>query len=363
MNTRLQVEHPVTEAITGLDLVELQLRVAGGEPLPLRQADVRFHGHAIEVRLCAEDAGQGFMPQSGVMALWQMPATLRVEHALLSGAEIPPYYDSMIAKLISHGASRDEARRKLLAGLQDTVALGVKTNQQFLSACLAHPVFADGGATTAFIAQHGETLLTPDAESAARAHALAAVLLYRTASDSATTLPGAGIAHRLPIAFHFDADSLSCVASLVNRGDDSYAVTIGEREFDMRVVGLELTRICFSCDGLVENAALLRTGTELMLQYRGASYRIDDQSHAAQARAGEAASDGRIRASMNGRVVAVHVAVGDEVKAGQPVLTLDAMKMEHVHAAPVAGRVKSLNAAMGDQVAVYRLIAEIEQIA
>jgi geranyl-CoA carboxylase alpha subunit len=363
MNTRLQVEHPVTEAITGLDLVELQLRVAGGEPLPLRQADVRFQGHAMEVRLCAEDAGQGFMPQSGVMALWQVPETLRVEHAMQSGAEIPPYYDSMIAKLISHGASRDEARRKLLAGLQDTVALGVKTNQQFLAACLAHPVFAAGGATTAFIGRHGDELLAPDADSAARAHALAAVLLYRTASDSAITAAGAGIAHRLPIAFHFDADSVSCVASLVNRGSDNYAVTIGGREFGMSVLGLEPNRICFACDGLVENAALLRTGTALMVQYRGASYRIDDQSHAAQARAGEAASDGRIRASMNGRVVAVHVAVGDQVKAGQPVLTLDAMKMEHVHAAPVAGLVKSLNAAMGDQVAVYRVIAEIEQTA
>jgi geranyl-CoA carboxylase alpha subunit len=363
MNTRLQVEHPVTEAITGLDLVELQLRVASGEPLPLRQADVRFQGHAIEVRLCAEDAGSGFMPQSGVMALWQMPAALRVEHALESGAEIPPYYDSMIAKVISHGAGRDEARRKLLAGLQDLVALGVRTNQQFLSACLAHPVFGAGGATTAFIAQHGEALLKPDAERDARAHALAAALLYRTASDTANVRAGAGIAHRLPISFRFDADSQSCVASLVNRGDESYLVTIAERVFELRVVELEPNRVRFTCDGLMEGGALLRQGTALMLQYRGASYRIEDQSHAAQAKPGEASSDGRIRASMNGRVVAVHVAVGDIVKAGQPVLTLDAMKMEHVHAAPVTGRVKSLNAAMGDQVAVYRVIAEIEQAA
>src|SRR5690606_24166861 len=113
MNTRLQVEHPVTEAITGLDLVELQLRVAAGEPLPVRQEDVHFSGHSIEVRLCAEDPDHGFMPQSGVMALWQMPGSIRVEHALQHGAEISPYYDSMIAKLISHGADRDEARRKL----------------------------------------------------------------------------------------------------------------------------------------------------------------------------------------------------------------------------------------------------------
>ncbi|WP_043114168.1 acetyl-CoA carboxylase biotin carboxylase subunit, partial [Pseudacidovorax intermedius] len=147
MNTRLQVEHPVTEAITGLDLVALQLRVAAGEPVGIAQEDVRFSGHAIEVRLCAEDADQGFMPQSGTMALWQMPPQLRVEHALQSGAEIPPYYDSMIAKLIAHGDSREDARRLLMAGLEDAVALGVTTNQAFLHRCLGHDVFAAGGAT------------------------------------------------------------------------------------------------------------------------------------------------------------------------------------------------------------------------
>ncbi|RZI66720.1 MAG: acetyl-CoA carboxylase biotin carboxylase subunit, partial [Variovorax sp.] len=122
MNTRLQVEHPVTEAITGLDLVALQLRVAAGEPLPITQDQVRFNGHAIEVRLCAEDADKGFMPQSGTMALWQMPSQLRVEDALQSGGEIPPYYDSMIAKIIRHGDTRDAARRQLMAGLEDAVA-------------------------------------------------------------------------------------------------------------------------------------------------------------------------------------------------------------------------------------------------
>src|SRR6202035_4725238 len=142
MNARLQVEHPVTEAITGLDLVELQLRVASGEPLGLKQEEIKFSGHAIEVRLCSEDATSDFMPQSGWMALWQMPDQLRVEHALQSGSEIPPFYDSMIAKLISHGATRDEARRKLIHGLGQTVAFGVTTNQAFLADCLRHPAFA-----------------------------------------------------------------------------------------------------------------------------------------------------------------------------------------------------------------------------
>lgn len=144
MNTRLQVEHPVTEAITGLDLVELQLRVAGGEPLPLQQEDVTFSGHAIEVRLCAEDAAHGFMPQSGRMLRWRAPSELRVEDALESGGEIPPFYDSMIAKIISHGATRDEARRRLTSGLTQMTALGVTTNQSFLTQCLNHPAFAAG---------------------------------------------------------------------------------------------------------------------------------------------------------------------------------------------------------------------------
>jgi geranyl-CoA carboxylase alpha subunit len=361
MNTRLQVEHPVTEFVTGLDLVELQLRVASGEALPIAQNDVRFRGHAIEVRLCTEDANQSFIPQSGVMTLWQMPSNIRVEDALEAGAEISPYYDSMIAKLVSYGTSRDEARRKLIAALDDAVALGVKTNQKFLASCLRHPVFVAGAATTAFIGAHGEELLAPDGDSDARAHALAAVLLYATAGETAAGRVGSSIAHRLPIAFRFNANARQCVARLLNLGKNRYSVAIGERDFNLRVIDFEPNRVRFACDGLIESAAFARDRTELWLQYRGASYAIEDRSHATPARQGEADADGKIRASMNGRVVAVHVAVGDAVKAGQPVITLEAMKMEHVHAAPIAGRVIALNVAMDDQVAIYRVIAEIEK--
>src|SRR5690349_8794609 len=177
MNTRLQVEHPVTEAITGLDLVELQLRVASGEPLGVKQEDIRFDGHAIEVRLCSEDAGHDFMPQSGRMLRWRIPEGIRVEHALQSGAEIPPFYDSMIAKIISHGASRDEARGKLICALEQVEAFGVTTNQGFLISCLRHPAFAKGDATTAFIANHRGELLARGANEAQEA-VLAALLIY-----------------------------------------------------------------------------------------------------------------------------------------------------------------------------------------
>lgn len=380
MNTRLQVEHTVTECMTGLDLVELQLRVASGEPLPITQDEVRFRGHSIEARLCAEDPSQAFMPQSGVMTQWQMPTNIRVEDALEAGAEISPYYDSMIAKLVSHGTSRDEARRKLIAALEDAVALGVKTNQKFLANCLKHPDFVAGAATTAFIGAHREELLKPDGDSDARAHALAAVLLYATASETASGRVSSGIAHRFPIALRFNVDARQCSASLLNLGDRRYSVAIGahmgshasestgastgastsERSFDLRVIDLEPNRIRFACDGLVESAAFARDATQLLLQFRGAAYSIEDLSRARPARQGEGDANGKIRASMNGRVVAVHVALGDAVIEGQAVMTLDAMKMEHVHAAPIAGRVIAVNAVVGEQVAIHSVIAEIE---
>ena len=151
MNTRLQVEHPVTEAITGLDLVALQLRVAAGEPLPLSQSDVRFSGHAIEVRLCAEDAEKGFLPQSGVMSLWQMPPQLRVEHSLSSGADIPPFYDSMIAKIISVGATRQKALDRMHRALSEYIIRGVHTTIPVCRAIMKDPVFRQGGATTKYL--------------------------------------------------------------------------------------------------------------------------------------------------------------------------------------------------------------------
>jgi len=153
MNTRLQVEHPVTEAITGLDLVEWQLRVAAGEPLPAKQDDIRFSGHAIEVRLCAEDPERDFLPQAGTLTHWQPSSAVRVDHALEPGIAIPPFYDSMIAKLIAHAPTRDEARATLAAALDETVALGVPTNKAFLASVLRNSRFANGEATTDFLSR------------------------------------------------------------------------------------------------------------------------------------------------------------------------------------------------------------------
>jgi len=361
MNTRLQVEHPVTEAITGLDLVALQLRVASGEPLPLAQEDVTFRGHAIEVRLCAEDADRGFMPQSGTMALWQPTARLRVEHALGNGGEIPPYYDSMIAKIISHGATREEARRKLVAGLQDMVALGVTTNQVFLASCLQHPVFARGDATTAFIGQHQDTLLLRDPALAQRAAALAAVLLLETSTGAQRRGAGRRLSHTLPVALRFEMNGSRQAATLGELGGHRHQVSVDGQCHEVEVLEMASHRVRFVCDGVMESAAYLRDGARLHFSLSGVPREVLDITRAASVRQeGQGASDGKLRASMNGRVVAVLVEPGQRVQAGQPVVTLEAMKMEHIHAAPVAGIVKTLHVSTGDQVSAHRVVAEIE---
>ena len=363
MNTRLQVEHPVTEAITGLDLVELQLRVAGGETLPLAQKDVVFRGHAIEARLCAENVSQGFTPLSGRMELWRAPASLRVEHALESGAEISPYYDSMIAKAISFGGTREEARRKLVCGLEDMVALGLHTNQKFLINCLEHRVFAEGGATTAFVGDHGEELTGRACAPDERILSLAGVLLYRTANGDMAGRDISELAPRLPIAFRFALDGQPAIANVVHIGKDNFEIAIGEHRQAVRILGIDGEAVRFEMDGVIERAAYFRDDARLLIGSRGAAFRINDLTHAAVAAHDGRSGDGKIKASMNGRVVAVQAGVGDRVQAGQPIITLEAMKMEHVHTAPIAGRVLAILAALGDQVAVGRLVAEIESAA
>ena len=359
MNTRLQVEHPVTEAITGLDLVALQLRVAAGEPLPISQHDVRFSGHAIEVRLCAEDAAQSFMPQSGRLGLWRQPSRLRVEHALHSGIDIAPHYDSMIAKVVSHGATRDEARRRLIAGLTDTVALGIKTNQAFLARCLAHPAFAAGDATTAFIDRHGDTLLRADDALDQRAGVLAAVLLLET-MRGARHDGGAALAPTWPLTLRFEIDGRDQTAMLTRRAAHRHGVALAGRHHEVDIVDLAATHVRFVCDGVMESAAWLRDGDRLWLGCGASSFDVVDTTREPVTRLAAEAGDGRLRASMNGRVVAVAVTVGQQVAAGQPMVTLEAMKMEHVHAAPLAGIVKALHVGAGDQVAVRHVVAEIE---
>jgi geranyl-CoA carboxylase alpha subunit len=360
MNTRLQVEHPVTEAITGLDLVEWQLRVAAGETLPLAQQEIRFQGHAIEVRLCAENVPAGFMPQSGTMRRWHVPDGLRVEHALHSGAVIPPYYDSMIAKLIAHGKTRDEARRRLLRGLEDTVALGVRTNQDFLARCLAHPVFSAGGATTAFIGQHEAELLQMDGEGDARAALVGAWLLHETAGQGRHGASGRSLAHGLPLGMRFALDGSDWTISVAQTRRDVFSLASNGQEHILQSVLVSAHEARFILDGVMDSAAFDRDGASLWMRYEGRPHALEDRTRAATAPRDEGGGDGKVRASMNGRVVATLVAVGDKVTLGQPLVMLEAMKMEHVHSAPMQGTVSALHVCEGDQVQARRVVAEIQ---
>jgi len=358
MNTRLQVEHPVTEAITGLDLVELQLRIAAGEPLGLRQEDVKFSGHAIEVRLCSEDAGHDFMPQSGRMALWQMPEGVRVEHALQSGSEIPPFYDSMIAKVISHGADRDEARGRLICGLEQAAAFGVTTNQGFLISCLRHPGFARGEATTAFIGNHRDELLTPRANDKAEA-ALAALLLYVTNPHAPPWRSGRSLAATFPMTTRIDLGQGVHEVDIVRERDGSYVAGLSGNAHRFEIDELDLDTIRLRTDGMMESVKFLRDEDRLYFLHRGATIAVRDLTLAAPVSAAAAGGDGKVRAAMNGRVVALLVKPGEQVALGQPVMTLEAMKMEHVHTAGVAGTVSAIDVSEGEQVTTGKIVVEI----
>jgi geranyl-CoA carboxylase alpha subunit len=359
MNTRLQVEHPVTEAITGLDLVELQLRVAAGEPLGLKQDDVSFSGHAIEVRLCSEDAAHDFMPQSGRIALWQMPKHLRVEHALQSGSEIPPFYDSMIAKIISHGATREEARRKLIYGLEQTIAFGVTTNLAFLAGCLRHPTFAAGEATTGFIGQYRGDLLASRSEELSDI-ALAALLLHVTDRHAPPWRKGRTLAATFPVPARIELDGKICELEIVRERDGGYVVGIDGHEVRFEIDELGCDTICYRVNGLTESARFFRDGERLYILYHGVTFSVRDLTLLAPAAATAGGSDGKVRAAMNGRIVAVLVRQGERVEAGQPVMTLEAMKMEHVHTAPVSGMISAIDVAEGEQVTTGKIVAEIE---
>ena len=355
MNTRLQVEHPVTEAVTGIDLVDWQLRVAAGEPLPQTQADIAWQGHAIEVRLCAEDAEQDFLPQSGTLWRWLPPAHLRVEHALANGAVIPPNYDSMLAKLIAHGPNREVARTRLLKGLQELVALGVTTNQHFLQLALTHPVFVQGEATTDFVHTHAPSL------TAAPPTGLLAVAAWLAHATAGRSHPGSvsRLQPRWPINLVLDVHGELHALRLTPGEDGAYAVedSQGSRH-SLQSVSRQDGEAAWIQDGVRECAHYARHGDWLWLHWHGRAWTIRDLTRA-PAQASEQAGDGRLRAQTAGRVVALSAALGDAVEMGQRLVVLEAMKMEHVHVAATAGTIAALHVQVGAQVAQGALLVEI----
>ena len=398
MNTRLQVEHPVTELVTGLDLVDLQLRVAAGEPLPLAQSDVRLDGHAIEARLYAENPDAGFLPQTGTLLRWNAPANVRVDAGVDTGTEITSHYDPLLAKVIAHGATRDAARQKLVAALRDTTALGVTTNKAFLVGCLEHPEFFAGRATTDFIAAHFAPL--PDAPQETplgcadpRSELLAAaalILAQRSAarlpqpelafwrsSGAATTHFTLGIGDRavslgltfvspLPSPLPAGAREQHSPLPLAGEGQGERAsrrfeLTIGETSNDVELLSIDndTCRIAFANLHLAVRHAFDAEG-RLHLEVDGAQAVVSDLTmQPAQSRE-SAAGSGRLTPPMNGRVVAVLAAAGARVTRGQGLIVLESMKMEHTLAAPCDGVLAELACAVGEQVAPGKLLARVE---
>ncbi len=298
------------------------------------------------------------MPQSGKMALWQTPDGIRVEHALQSGSEIPPFYDSMIAKIISFGTTRDEARGKLISGLEQTAAFGVTTNQSFLVSCLRHPAFVAGEATTAFIGQHRDALLASPA--AGTDAALAALLLYVTNPHAPPWRRGRSLAATFPLAVRVDLGHGAQEVEIVRDRDGGYVASFNgdTHRFEIDEFGRDSVR--FHTGGVMESARFLRDGDRLYVLHRGLTLNARDLTLAAPVSAAATGGDGKVRAAMNGRVVAVLVKPGEKVAAGQPVMTLEAMKMEHVHTAGVAGTIASIDVAEGEQVTTGKIVVEIE---
>ena len=358
MNTRLQVEHPVTEAITGLDLVALQIRVAAGETLPLMQEDVRLTGHAIEVRLYAESPAQNFLPQSGMLALWSPPGHIRVDHGLHGRDQaITPFYDPMIAKLIAHGGTRDEARRRLIAALEQTAALGISTNRGFLIDLLSHEEFAAGRATTAFIPQHFPSIAAAAAD--ADLQAVAALLWFERGAAQYGHDPAHAWSSNGTLAWpvKLGIGEVTAKLSVTVLGPDRYRIEAA----DYMVTARGETRLRVLAGGVERDVTYAFAGDALHLCSGAADLSCRDLTWAPPAEA-EGTAERELRAPMNGRIVAVLAAAGDQVKKGQRLVVMEAMKMQHEMVARVDATVDALPVRVGDQVATRQLLAALTPV-
>ncbi|MEE2731557.1 MAG: acetyl/propionyl/methylcrotonyl-CoA carboxylase subunit alpha [Pseudomonadota bacterium] len=360
MNTRLQVEHPVTEMITGLDLVEWQLRVAAGEPLPLAQHQITLNGHAIEVRLYAEDAYRNYLPQTGPVHLWQTEPEggIRIDSGVQSGSEVSPFYDPMLAKIIAHAADRRTAIRKLDRALCNTVLLGTQTNRGFLRQLITHPTFNAGAATTAFIAEHQSQWQAPTGETEHQHAMIAAALLHSQQRQTPNLHNKLGTASRLTLAAT-DTTYL-CRAS----GADIITITCREQMLQLQLEWQGcLVRVSFLAPDQPAHSRryhFLQREESLYLDDGNQAFHFRNISHAASEKASRKGS-GHVMAPMDGNLVSINVEVGSSVKQGDIVATVEAMKMEHQLRASVAGSVAEIRAQAGDQLKARQLILLINE--
>ena len=397
VNTRLQVEHPVTELATGLDLVRWQILVAEGHPLPLAQDAIRFSGHAVEVRLYAEDPAAGFLPQIGPVARWRPPdgADVRVDAGIQTGDAVTPHYDPLLAKISAHGADRAEALRRLEHALARTVLLGLRTNQDYLRRVLLHPAHLAGQISTAFVARHAAELLTPADQPIAGlsgdALAALAVTIHRLPerpgagqSSQWRNNPGPSPLQRYT-ALRDDAGPAIGIRLAPATGNH-LAVSIvsenQERTLDALVHARSGGDLAVEIDGRLVHAVCAEVAPgEWWVRVAGATHALrwmpplpepsepsafataaTPAMHATSTARRDAVADGAILAPMPGQVVAVTAAEGQAVRAGDPLVILEAMKMEHTVRAPYAGVVTSLRCRPGDQVAPRAVLLELHPL-
>jgi 3-methylcrotonyl-CoA carboxylase alpha subunit len=363
MNTRLQVEHPVTEMITGLDIVEWQFRIAAGEGLPLRQHEVSLAGHAIEARIYAEDPARGFLPSPGRITAFEPPQGqgIRVDAGVASGDVVPPDYDAMIAKVIAQGPTRNDALARLSAALRDLVVAGPRVNTPLLSRLVGHKQFHAGRFDTGFIDRHLAELLHSDPEDEAQAVARAAALLLarerkRLAAVEAALVPPSRDGWRDPWSaddgFSLGPPRLMTIDILVDGAVRQARVAWGADGGQVMVGGI---------------SAPVTTEQGHVIEMAGGAVAVAGgrQIHVALLRSDtpegrQVGNDGAVRAPMNGKVIATFVEPGQRVKKGARVALMEAMKMEHSLTAPIDGVVRELAVAAGAQATEGAVIAQIE---
>ena len=353
MNTRLQVEHPVTEMIADVDLVDWQLRIANGEPLPVSQEQLSIQGHAIEVRIYAEDPSKGFVPQTGKLATF-IPADeegVRIDFGVCSGSTISPYYDAMLAKLIAWGRDREEARRRLIRGLKNTRILGLTTNKAFLLHLLNEPLFVSGDITTGFI---DDALLTRASVGLnLQDVALAAVVL----AQSHHALNSWSNAEPMLRTELLRISDQVVSASIIQMGE-AYQVTINDNQFDIDWAVCDDGELVYQLNGLDLALGYHLQGDELSLDLGERTVNIERLTYQ-PAVSEDAAGSGIITASTEGLVIDVLVSPGDKVNRGDILVYVEAMKMEHRHLADGDGEVSSVSVKKGQQVKNRQLLVEL----
>ncbi|HKW23932.1 MAG TPA: biotin/lipoyl-containing protein, partial [Ktedonobacterales bacterium] len=372
VNTRLQVEHPVTELVTGLDLVRWQILVAEGHPLPLTQDEIQFSGHAVEARVYAEDPATGFLPQAGAVALWRPPEGdgVRVDAGVETGDTISPYYDPMVAKISACGETRDEALRRLDAALRRTVLFGVRSNLDYVRRVLLHPDHRAGRISTAFLGQHADDLLTNTADEPidGLAPAQLAALVVTMQRLAVTPMPATWRNNRSrPLLEQYkqpNGQAAAIALHLTPERAGAFAVTFGDesRTYALRVREQGGPDIALEIDGHVLRATAMEAQPEEWWAHLAGETLCLTHCSPLPLPGASRASNDALTAPMPGQVIGVLVREGQAVAAGDPLMILEAMKMEHTIRAPHDGVVATIHYQPGDQVRAAAVLLDVRAV-